>query len=183
MECAVPFHTALGASLSCTLTGFRLIRLCAAQPYPANLMVGFYATGDSSAPLRTDLDNELEGETHGVALSIANLSCVVWPDAKWYTREELLSILNHPEGTNITRNDHRKLAASQEEKRPLTSTANALAGDAVTEEEKKAKAVVEGPSELKFRVPPVTAIAGVLISEWAHGRAGPQPGHTGQMKL
>lgn len=32
------------------------------QPYPANLMVGFYATADSSQPIRTDLDNELEGE-------------------------------------------------------------------------------------------------------------------------
>jgi NAD+ diphosphatase len=31
------------------------------QPYPANLMVGFYATADSSAPIRMDLDNELEG--------------------------------------------------------------------------------------------------------------------------
>ena len=51
------------------------------------------------------------------------------------------------------------------------------------EEEKKAKAALEGPPELKFRVPPVTAIAGVLISEWAYGRAGPQPGHQGQTKL
>ncbi|EPT04695.1 hypothetical protein FOMPIDRAFT_1045958 [Fomitopsis schrenkii] len=132
-------------------------------PFPANLMVGFYATGDSSAPLRTDLDNELE-------------------DAIWYTREEVLAVLNHAEGTNITRNDHRKLAAAQEEKGPAISTANALAGDAVTEEEKKAKAV-EGPSELAFRVPPITAIAGVLISEWAYGRAGPQPERQGQTKL
>ena len=93
-------------------------------------------------------------------------------------------MLNHAEGTTITRNDHRKLAAAQEEKGPATSTANPLAGDAVTEEEKKAKAA-EGPSELKFRVPPVTAIAGVLISEWAYGRAGPQPqaGPQGQTKL
>ncbi|KAH9932439.1 NUDIX hydrolase domain-like protein [Fomitopsis serialis] len=132
-------------------------------PYPANLMVGFYATADSSAPLRTDLDNELD-------------------DARWYTREEILAVLSHAEGTNITRSDHRKLAASQEEKGPATSTANALAGDAVTEEEKKAKAA-EGPSEVPFRVPPSTAIAGVLIGEWAYGRAGPQPGRQGQTKL
>lgn len=31
------------------------------QPYPATLMVGFYATASSDEPLRTDLDNELEG--------------------------------------------------------------------------------------------------------------------------
>jgi hypothetical protein len=26
-------------------------------------MVGYYATADSSAPIRTDLDNELEGQS------------------------------------------------------------------------------------------------------------------------
>jgi NAD+ diphosphatase len=31
------------------------------QPFPANVMIGFYATADSSQPIRTDLDNELEG--------------------------------------------------------------------------------------------------------------------------
>jgi NAD+ diphosphatase len=31
------------------------------QPYPANLMVGFYATGDPSESIRLDLDKELEG--------------------------------------------------------------------------------------------------------------------------
>jgi NAD+ diphosphatase len=31
-------------------------------PFPANLMLGFYATADSSKPIRTDLDNELAGE-------------------------------------------------------------------------------------------------------------------------
>ncbi|KAH9839109.1 NUDIX hydrolase domain-like protein [Rhodofomes roseus] len=134
-------------------------------PYPANLMVGFYATADSSALLRTDLDNELD-------------------DAKWYTRQEVLDVLSHAEGTNITRSDHRKLAAAQEDKGPAVSrnNANALAGDAVTDEETK-KARAEAPSEVPFRVPPVTAIAGVLISEWAYGRAGPQPGHQGQTRL
>ena len=36
------------------------------QPFPANLMVGFYAIGDPSEPIRLDLDKELEG-THDVA--------------------------------------------------------------------------------------------------------------------
>lgn len=31
------------------------------EPYPANLMLGFFATADAAAPIRTDLDNELEG--------------------------------------------------------------------------------------------------------------------------
>lgn len=33
------------------------------QPFPANLMVGFYAIADESQPTRTDLDNELEGSS------------------------------------------------------------------------------------------------------------------------
>lgn len=32
------------------------------QPFPANLMVGFYATASESQEIRTDLDNELTGK-------------------------------------------------------------------------------------------------------------------------
>ena len=32
------------------------------KPYPANLMVGYYAFADSREPVRMDLDNELVGE-------------------------------------------------------------------------------------------------------------------------
>ena len=32
------------------------------KPFPANLMLGFYATADPAQPIRTDLDNELEGD-------------------------------------------------------------------------------------------------------------------------
>lgn len=137
-------------------------------PYPANLMVGFFATADSSAPLRTDLDNELE-------------------DARWWTREEVLRVLSHAEGTNLTGRDHKKIAQAQEQRdneahRP--STVNALAGDAVPKEEQlqRAKSSDVGLDELPFRVPPLTAIAGVLISEWAHRRAGPGSGVAGQSK-
>ncbi|KAG6329747.1 hypothetical protein ID866_9340 [Astraeus odoratus] len=77
-------------------------------PFPANLMLGFYATADTSAPIRTDLDNELE-------------------DARWYTRQEVLAVLNHTSG----------LGSSEEA--PL------------------------------FKMPPPTAIAGVLIKQWAEG--------------
>ncbi|KAG1806096.1 NUDIX hydrolase domain-like protein [Suillus subaureus] len=64
-------------------------------PYPANLMVGYYATADSSAPIRTDLDNELE-------------------DARWYTREEILAVLRHASGTHFSRRDHQKLGEIQD---------------------------------------------------------------------
>lgn len=90
-------------------------------PFPANLMVGFYAIADPSKPTRVDLDNELE-------------------DAKWFTREEILAVLNHPDGTNF---------AIREPKPKLESTQTPP---------------VEEPA---FRLPPLTAIAGVLVSDWA----------------
>lgn len=40
---------------------YRSLCLCA-QPFPANLMVGFYATASESQQIRTDLDNELAGK-------------------------------------------------------------------------------------------------------------------------
>ncbi|KIM69556.1 hypothetical protein SCLCIDRAFT_13015 [Scleroderma citrinum Foug A] len=78
-------------------------------PFPANLMLGFYATADSSAPIRLDLDNELE-------------------DARWYTRREVLSVLAHTSHPDANEVDE-----------PL------------------------------FKIPPSTAIAGVLIKQWAEG--------------
>ncbi|KAI0088142.1 NUDIX hydrolase domain-like protein [Irpex rosettiformis] len=87
-------------------------------PFPASLMIGFYAIADESLPTRTDLDNELE-------------------DARWYTREEILDVLAHPLGTRMA--DPRK---------EVETTGN----------------------EPPFRLPPLTAIAGVLVSDWAHRR-------------
>ncbi|KAI0663364.1 NUDIX hydrolase domain-like protein [Cubamyces menziesii] len=133
-------------------------------PYPANLMVGFYAIANSSQPLRTDLDNELE-------------------EARWYTRQEILQVLGHRDGTTLTRRDHRGFAAAAEKSNPndqqqptTSSTANPLAGDAVKAGEKEAANAVQEPlSAPPFKIPPLSAIAGVLIAEWAHGRAGFQP--------
>ncbi|KAI0684945.1 NUDIX hydrolase domain-like protein [Cytidiella melzeri] len=87
-------------------------------PFPANLMVGFYAIANDSLPTRTDLDNELE-------------------DARWYTREEVLQVLANPIGTRMTGNDPFKQVESSQDSPP-------------------------------FRLPPMTAIAGVLVSDWAH---------------
>ncbi|KAG1725269.1 NUDIX hydrolase domain-like protein [Suillus paluster] len=109
-------------------------------PYPANLMVGFYATADSSAPIRTDLDNELE-------------------DARWYTREEVLAVLRHPSGTNFSRRDYKKLAEIQDGPDNKPATNNTQSG-----------AEVNSNNELPFRIPSSTAIAGVLIQHWAEGK-------------
>jgi NAD+ diphosphatase len=75
-------------------------------------MVGFYARANSTHTIRVDLDNELA-------------------DARWFTREEVLAVLNH--NTSVQ-----------------------------TE-----KDLVDEPP---FKMPPATAIAGVLIRDWAEGR-------------
>ncbi|KAJ7287096.1 NUDIX hydrolase domain-like protein [Mycena rebaudengoi] len=92
-------------------------------PFPANLMIGFYARADASQPVRVDLDNELL-------------------DARWYTRAEVRAVLDHPLGTKIG----------------LGTRSGPAEG---------AGAAVDEPP---FRVPPTSAIAGVLIREWATGR-------------
>ncbi|KAF5343875.1 hypothetical protein D9757_014103 [Collybiopsis confluens] len=51
-------------------------------PFPASIMCGFYSRADSSKPVRTDLDNELA-------------------DARWFVREDVLSVLNHAHGSRI----------------------------------------------------------------------------------
>ncbi|KAI0318878.1 NUDIX hydrolase domain-like protein [Amylostereum chailletii] len=113
-------------------------------PYPANLMTGFVATGDPAEPVRTDLDNELE-------------------DARWFTRDQVLEVLAHPDGTNLTRRDHRKFAAVYDARPPPEETAG---------ETRDPERITEDLPP--FRVPPLSAIAGVLIADWAHGRFPPQ---------
>ena len=122
-------------------------------------MVGFVATADVNEPIRTDLDNELA-------------------DAQWYTREQVLSVLNHADGTNISRREYRRIDeninsgsnVANKHGAPPTEGAGAQAASS-----QEAAAASAGPDPVKsdeplFRVPPLTTIAGVLISDWAHGR-------------
>ncbi|EKM81168.1 hypothetical protein AGABI1DRAFT_112859 [Agaricus bisporus var. burnettii JB137-S8] len=103
-------------------------------PYPANIMVGFYARADSAQPIRVDLDNELV-------------------DARWFTREEVLAVLNH---TSFRSN--KELSESF--------------GDDKGDDPKKvlAEQAAVTADEPPFKMPPATAIAGVLIRDWAEGR-------------
>ena len=81
-------------------------------------------------------------------------------DARWFTREEILAVLDHPEGTNLSPRESKPKDA------PKATASGALEGDANTAKETELKT-----DEPAFRVPPITAIAGVLISDWARGRS------------
>ena len=100
-------------------------------------MVGFYATASESQRLRVDLDNELAGKWNRSShFCYAHLLISLPPDARWFTREEILAVLNHSQGANLG---------------PIDTPQ-------------------PGEQDPPFRVPPKTAIAGVLISDWANGR-------------
>lgn len=121
-------------------------------------MVGFYARGDASKPVRVDLDNELVGQySTSIACSAPHLHCT-YEDAQWYTRAEILAVLNHPTGTKFSGRDYKKL--------------NDLADGTKTADTSAPETKEDEPP---FRVPPTTAIAGVLIKDWAEGRIGFSP--------
>ncbi|KZT10913.1 uncharacterized protein LAESUDRAFT_721312 [Laetiporus sulphureus 93-53] len=118
-------------------------------PYPASLMVGFYAVADSTKALHTDLDNELE-------------------DVHWYTREEVLSILKHEEGAYLSSREYRKMAEAQDERDHLPHQS---ASGAANKQENPGAA--DDQLVVPFRIPPMTAVGGILIRDWALGLAGP----------
>ncbi|ETS59746.1 hypothetical protein PaG_06269 [Moesziomyces aphidis] len=101
-------------------------------PYPTNLMAGFYgiAKTDDAESIRLDLDNELE-------------------DARFYTRQEILDVIERKKNAHFTRAELEKL-----DKEHHTSDG-----------EDKAK------DKAQIRLPPDTAIARVLVEAWAKGHA------------
>ncbi|KAL0579597.1 NADH pyrophosphatase, partial [Marasmius crinis-equi] len=147
-------------------------------PYPANLMVGYYARADSTKPIRTDLDNELM-------------------DARWYTREEIVEVLGHQTGTRL---DYKKFSRAeaqaekaqsellqkqqeqwrvQQQQQPgegagalAHSDPNIVAKQSLEKQPGADAAAGVVSDEPAFRIPPATAIAGVLIRDWAEKKIG-----------
>ncbi|KAH8827884.1 NUDIX hydrolase domain-like protein [Flagelloscypha sp. PMI_526] len=114
-------------------------------PYPANLMVGFFARADSSKPIRTDLDNELA-------------------DAKWFSRQEIQAIVAHPTaGGPLTRQELQRYEENQQLGKHLAPS------DSSTAQQRPPTSGLK-PDQAPFRIPPATAIAGVLIRDWASGK-------------
>jgi NAD+ diphosphatase len=77
-------------------------------------------------------------------------------DARWYTRAEIQAVLDHPTGTRFGDVEYKKMAESTEGRNNQQGTIP----DEIN---------IDGPP---FKLPPVTAIAGVLIRDWAEGRIG-----------
>jgi NAD+ diphosphatase len=92
------------------------------------------------------------------------LSLIIFTEARWFTREEVLAVLAHPDGTNLS-------------KRHPGGGSGAFANADPTIKHHARKDSRQEDGALPFVVPPKSAIAGVLISEWAHKRVThlPQP--------
>lgn len=140
-------------------------------------MVGFYARADSTKPIRTDLDNELVGEHCSVGHHSHHRrhSRIHMPDARWFTRQEVESVLGHSTGTTFRQSDYKKMAeivdgASKPPSAPLDPAAQAL----TPRDDKAKQQYVPPPSDgdPPFRLPPITAIAGVLIRDWIERKVG-----------
>jgi NAD+ diphosphatase len=94
-------------------------------------------------------------------------------DAKWFTRDEVLAVLQHEEGTRFTKSDYKQMASIVEGVNVKVSVDDPLGGDAAVKDSQTRDApalVAPDGIESPFRVPPRTAIGGVLISDWAFGR-------------
>lgn len=106
-------------------------------------------------------------------------------DARWFTREEVLAVLEHKDGTNFTKSDYKRMASIDERVNVKASVGDALGGDAAVQDGdrqiRNATLVGDGNDEPAFRVPPRTAIGGVLISDWAFGKVPTEIGFKGRM--
>lgn len=108
-------------------------------------MVGFVANADPNERIRTDLDNELA-------------------DARWYTREEVLTVLNHADGTNISRREYKRIDdningqsnVANKNGPPPTEGAGAQAATAQEASASSAGPDPKDADEPLFRCPPMT---------------------------
>lgn len=107
-------------------------------PYPASLMVGFYARADASKPIRVDLDNELV-------------------DARWFSKDDVRAVIDHKAGTQFRKADYKRMN-------------DIVEGNVSEDKEKPGRG--SPVDDLPFRLPPMTAIAGVLLRDWVDGKLG-----------
>ena len=95
-------------------------------------------------------------------------------DARWFTRDEIRSVLEHRAGTRFDESDYKKLNEMTDGLSTLDQNAqmeSAIRALTLSESKPTPKQPSDG-DELPFRLPSVTAIAGVLIRDWVDGKIG-----------
>ena len=90
-------------------------------------------------------------------------------DARWFTRSEIQTVLAHPQGARLSRKDYRRFD-EEESKIASEKAGTSTSGQATTTP--AAKEETKEDDLPPFRVPPSSAIAGVLIRDWVEGKIG-----------
>ncbi len=91
----------------------------------------------------------------------------------------MLAVLSHPDGTNLRKRDYVKLdeitsgsAPKQRQQRAgIESASDMDTSQAGVRPQMEVREEIQEVGEPSYRVPPRSAIAGVLISDWAYGRS------------
>lgn len=100
-------------------------------------------------------------------------------DARWYTRDEIIAVFNHPTGTGLTARDNKAIndrLNNRDNRAPAANRAempDAWAnnpGSTLASKPTPAEVNPSSGNEPPFKMPPETAIAGVLIRDWAFGK-------------
>ena len=98
---------------------------------------------------------------------------MIVPDARWFTREEVKAVLDHKTGTHFNREENRKMTDYTEGRLNTTQEQNVKLEPPAEITNMKAKEIENITNDdPPFRLPPITAIAGVLIRDWVDGKIG-----------
>ena len=97
-------------------------------------------------------------------------------DARWFTREEVRAVLNHSSGTHFKKSDYKRMndileGKPTDDKKNIEAAAQTLSPQVANQTRSVTSTTVEGGGP-PFRLPPLSAIAGVLIRDWVDGRIG-----------
>ena len=94
----------------------------------------------------------------------------------------MVTVLRHPQGTNFIGRDHKILEAHEQRLDKASALAhsdpNLQQDDDVREASPGTIKTGQDASDPPFRVPPLTAVAGVLIRDWVEGRIPRYPTRT-----
>jgi hypothetical protein len=92
-------------------------------------------------------------------------------DAKWFTRDEVRSVLDHKAGTRFDKSDYKKMNEMTEGRSNFEQNAKVDLAIQPTESKNTPKHSSYS-DEPPFKLPNVSAIAGVLIRDWVDGKIG-----------
>ena len=81
-------------------------------------MIGAIGIAKPGQTVRCDLDNELEGGKPSLSATQLQLMCRRLLDAKWFTREQVMEVLNSAKTHQISRADIERMDGNRSPERP-----------------------------------------------------------------